>query len=476
MHFHVDNNVTGNIDGSFFSNNSIHFDADPAVHQGVDTLVEHAIDADTIKKRQEFLSWISNLDFQTTQNETFAKHTAETGDWFLKREEFVDWKDGKTKFLWCPGIPGAGKTILTSIVVEHLHSTILQPKIAVICIYCDYRQQEKHTPTQLLGSILKQLVQQHSSISDHLLTLHQTCRSRSTCPSIAELFASLQTEVLLYSRVYIVLDALDECSESNQARELFFPSPSQGLWSLSDHVHLLITSRDIPSISQEFFSTSRIFIEACNEDLETYIKGRITIDNKLKRLVKDDMTLVAEVIEQVILKAAGMFLQAQLHLDALANQLNRKDLHKALASLPKGIMDSYDDAMARIRSQGEKQWELACQIFYWLAYAKQPLSLKQLQHAIAVSDDMTEMDFDAIVDVDVLTSVCAGLIIIQEKGNYYIYGYDQIIQLGHYTTQEYLQLKQQQLFPNIQSSMAITCLTYLSFNTFNSTHIHVRPL
>ncbi|KAJ7593587.1 hypothetical protein C8J56DRAFT_1022583, partial [Mycena floridula] len=122
MHFHVDNNVTGknwdihtfpgDIDGSFFSNNSIHFDADPAVCQGVDPLLEHAIDADTIKKRQEFLSWISNLDFQTTQNETFAKHTAETGDWFLKREQFVDWKDGKTKFLWCPGIPGAGKTIL----------------------------------------------------------------------------------------------------------------------------------------------------------------------------------------------------------------------------------------------------------------------------------------------------------------------------------------------------------------------------
>ncbi|KAJ7593584.1 hypothetical protein C8J56DRAFT_1160444 [Mycena floridula] len=470
VHFNVDHTVTGDIDGSFFSNNNIHFDADPSVRQGVDTLVEHAIDTDKSKKRQQFLNWISKLDFEATQNETFAKHTAGTGDWFLRHQDFVDWKDGKTRFLWCPGIPGAGKTILSSIIVEHLRSAILQPKIAVICIYCDYKRQEEQTPTQLLGIILKQLVQQHSSISDHLVMLHKM----GVCPSIAELFAALQTEVLLYSQVYIVVDALDECSESNQARELFFSSHSQGLWSLPDHVHLLITSRDIPSISQELGSTPRIPIEAHNEDLETYIRGRIITNNKLKRLVKEDMKLAAEIVDQIILKAAGMFLQAHLHLDALASQLSRKGLRTALALLPKGIMDSYDDAMARIRSQGEAEYELACQIFYWLAYAHRPLYIEELQHAIAVSQDMTEMDFDAIVDVDVLTDVCAGLIAIQKKtSNHSRHSSNpqQIIQLVHYTTQEYFQLRQKNLFPDIHSSMAITCLTYLSFNTFNSTDI-----
>ncbi|KAJ7595991.1 hypothetical protein C8J56DRAFT_819421, partial [Mycena floridula] len=405
MQINAQNIQAGTVAGSILSHNTVNL-ADPDVRRKVDNVLEHVRDAETAKKREEFLNWISKLDFQATQNETFTKHTAGTGDWFLKQQDFVDWKDGKIKFLWCPGIPGAGKTILW----QHLHSAILQPKIAVICIYCDYKRQEEQTPTQLLGSVLKQLVQQHSSISDHLVTLHKM----GVHPSIAELFAALQTEVLLYSQVYIVVDALDECSESNQARELFFSSHSQGLWSLPDHVHLLITSRDIPSISQELGSTPRISIEAHNEDLETYIRGRITTDYKLKRLVKDDITLVAEIIKQVILKAAGMFLQACLHLDALASQLNRKGLHIALALLPKGIMDSYDDAMARIRSQGEAEYELACQIFYWLAYAQRPLAIEELQHAIAVSHDMTEMDFDAIVDVDVLTGICAGLIVFQK--------------------------------------------------------------
>ncbi|KAJ7589303.1 Pfs, NACHT and ankyrin domain protein [Mycena floridula] len=467
----------GTVTGPAFSNNTIN-QADPAVRQKVENLMKHVIDAETTKKHQEFLEWISKLDFQATQKETFAKHAAGTGDWFLKQQKFMDWKDGKTKFLWCPGIhewsvilqPHQSITYAfswcwqdnplfhSSIIVEHLRSAILQPKIAVICIYCDYRQQEAQTPIQLLGSVLKQLAQQHPVLSDHLLALHKKYPSQGDHPSIDELFKALQAEVLLYSQVYIVVDALDESSESNQAREIFFSAHPQGLWSLSDHIQLLVTSRDVLSISQEFKNIARIPIEAHGEDLETYIRGRITTDKKLKKLVKEDVNLTTEIIEQVSLKAAGMFLQARLHLDALASQLNRKGLHKALALLPDRIMDSYDEAMARIKAQGKDQYELAHQIFYWLAYAKSPLSIKELQHAVAVSEDMTEMDLDAIVD---------------EQRSYRSHGYDRIVQLVHYTTQEYFQQKQKLVFPGIHTLMAITCLTYLSFNAFDSTHIRL---
>ncbi|KAJ7584536.1 ankyrin repeat-containing domain protein [Mycena floridula] len=463
VHFHADH-ITGNIEGSFLSNNNIQFDADPAVRQGVDNLVERAIDAATIKKRKKFLDWISKLDFQATQMETFAKHSPGTGDWFLKKPEFVDWRDGKTKFLWCPGIPGAGKTILSSIIIDHLRS-ISGPAPAVLYIYCDYTHQSDQTPTQLLGSMLKQLVQYCPSISDHLLALHASYLAQNTFPGVDELLTALQTETSIYECVYIIVDALDECSEDNQARELFFPTDSQGLWSLPDHVHLLITSRDILSIAQEYHDEPKIPIEAHQDDLQTYIKGRIITDVKLKRLVKGDITLEAEIVDQVIFKAAGM--QARLHLDSLASQLNRKTLRKALSSLPKGIMDSYDTAVARINGQGEAEYKLALQVFYWLAYAQRSLSVTELQHAITVSAGMTEMDFDAIVDVELLTDICAGLITIQKE----YYHYEPIVQLVHYTTQEYFQLRQQLFFPNIHSTMAITCLTYLSFDVFNANHI-----
>ncbi|KAJ7575711.1 hypothetical protein C8J56DRAFT_799890, partial [Mycena floridula] len=119
------------------------------------------------------------------------------------------------------------------------------------------------------------------------------------------------------------------------------------------------------------------------------------------------------------------FLQAQLHLDSLASQLNRRALRTALSSLPKGIMNSYDAAMTRISAQGEAEKELALRVFYWLAYAQEPLSAKALQHAVAVSEDMTDMDFDAIVDLELLTSICAGLVIIRTE----FFDYEPIVQL-----------------------------------------------
>ncbi|KAJ7584525.1 ankyrin repeat-containing domain protein [Mycena floridula] len=467
VHFHADH-FAGNVEGSVLSHNNIRFDADPAVRQRVDNLIEHVIDTKRIEKRKEFLDWISKLDFQATQIETFAKHAPGTGDWFFKKPEFIDWREGKTKFLWCPGIPGAGKTILSSIIIDHLRS-ISSPAPAVLYIYCDYTRQSDQTPIQLLGSILKQLVQYHPCISDHLLDLHHSHSSQTTFPDVGELFTALQTEASFHECVYIIVDALDECSEDNQTRELFFPTNSQGILSLPDHVHLLITSRDIFSIAQEYHDEPKIPIEAHQEDLQTYIKGRIITDIKLKRLVKGDITLEAEIVDQVIFKAAGMFLQARLHLDSLASQLNRKTLRKALSSLPKGIMDSYDTAVARINAQGEAEYKLALQVFYWLAYAQRSLSVIELQHAIAVSAGMTEMDLDAIVDVDILTGICAGLVIVKEES---FYSFDanmkDIIQLVHYTTQEYFESKQQELFPDIHSSMAITCLTYLSFDIFNT--------
>ncbi|KAJ7592136.1 ankyrin repeat-containing domain protein [Mycena floridula] len=466
VHFHADH-IAGNVEGSVLSHNNIRFDADPAVRQGMDNLIERAIDTERIQKHKEFLNWISKLNFQAIQVDTFAKHSPGTGEWFFKRPEFIDWRDEKTKFLWCPGIPGAGKTILSSIIIDHLRS-ISGPAPAVLYIYCDYTHKSDQTPTQLLGSILKQLVQYHPYISDHLLALHNSCSSQNTLPDVAELFTALKTETSFHECVYIIVDALDECPEDNQARELFFPTNSQGLWSLPDHVHLLVTSRDILSISQAFNNEPRIYIEAHQDDLQTYIKGRIITDVKLKRLVKGDTTLQAEIVDQVILKASGMFLQARLHLDALASQLNRKGVHMALSTLPKGIMDSYDAAMARISAQGEAENKLALQVFYWLAYAQEPLSVKELQHAVAVSEDMTDMDFDTIVDLDLLTGICAGLVIIFFDLSDHS---SPIIQLVHYTTYEYFQLKQHQLCPNIHPLMAMTCLTYMSFDTFNSDDI-----
>jgi hypothetical protein len=52
---------------------------------------------------------------------------------------------------------------------------------------------------------------------------------------------------------------------------------------------------------------------------------------------------------------------------------------------------------------------------YWIAYARRLLSVGELQHALAVHPGMTEMDSYDIGDKHSLTSVCSGLVAIDQN-------------------------------------------------------------
>lgn len=108
------------------------------------------------------------------------------------------------------------------------------------------------------------------------------------------------------------------------------------------------------------------------------------------------------------------FLLAQLHTDSLVSKTNRREVRRGLANLPKEVDQTYDEAMNRIEAQNDDDRELATRVLSWLAYAVRPLSVGELQYALAVTPGMTEMDFDSIEDEELLTSVCAGLVVIDE--------------------------------------------------------------
>jgi ankyrin repeat protein len=145
-------------------------------------------------------------------------------------------------------------------------------------------------------------------------------------------------------------------------------------------------------------------------------------------------------------------------MDSLAKKLNRKEVRKAIKSLPAELDNIYDETMERIRSQNEGEANLAIKILYWISYAFRPLTVTEIQHALAVEPGDAKFDKELLLDDDILVSVCAGLVIIDRESN--------IIRLVHYTTQEYFERTRTVLFPDAQKSMAIACLTYLSFDVF----------
>ncbi|KAJ7577684.1 hypothetical protein C8J56DRAFT_1113091 [Mycena floridula] len=362
-----------------------------ATHQGVQQMnihVDHVMDKVTkiaagTKQIQahnmnadlrEFSEWLSPIDFQAIQQNHLAKRAPGTGRWLAADVEFQRWTDGEIKILWCPGNPGVGKTILASTAIEYLQNQLTQPSVGVACIFFDYNTSSSQSIADIFGSLIRQLLIKSSSSPDSLNLLHSSFKSQQSRPtSLSELAEALQAQIQLYSHVHLVVDALDECPLDIQDD---FISTIRSLTE-SSHLRVLITSRDILTIAQEFTNETRIDVRAHDEDVLSYITYRIHRESRLKSMIKRDATL--------------KFLLVCLHLDSLTSKNNPKALRDALATLPKDIHRSYDETMTRILAQGEDDANLACQVFLWLTYAKERLTVEQLQHALAISPGMTKI-------------------------------------------------------------------------------------
>jgi hypothetical protein len=157
------------------------------------------------------------------------------------------------------------------------------------------------------------------------------------------------------------------------------------------------------------------------------------------------------------------FLLAQLHFDSIVSKKTAKNLKQALESLSKGsgaYRRAYEEAMERINGQDTDSKELARQVLLWITCARRPLTISELQHALAVEVGESELDRENLCQIEDMVSVCAGLVTVDEESR--------IIRLVHYTTQEYFEATQKKWFPNAESHIATACVTYLSFLEFES--------
>jgi len=232
------------------------------------------LDIQWVKEKKEILDWLTPTEYGSQQSDYLARRQKGTCQWLLGSEEYQTWLGTSKKTLFCPGIPGAGKTILTSIVVEHLEEKFRgDTTIAIAYVYCDFKLQAKQNTESLLASLLKQLTRGRSSLPESIRSLHNKHKDKKTQPSLDEISAALQSVAALYSRVFIIVDALDECQDACRSKFM-----SQ-IFSLQDNsaANLFATSRHIREIKEKFDGRSVLLtISARKEDVEEYLDGHMS--------------------------------------------------------------------------------------------------------------------------------------------------------------------------------------------------------
>ncbi|KAH8880540.1 ankyrin, partial [Thozetella sp. PMI_491] len=407
------------------------------------------------RERRAVIDWVSPLNFYSIQDEIFAKRTPDTGLKQLMSNAFTDWIKNPGQTLWCYGIPGAGKTVFSSIVVDYLrHMFQKKTNVGIAAVYCNFQEQYRQTPTQLLAGIWRQLIRDNSVLSNSIRLTYRTHLDRGTTLTLREISDELNTTVERFSKVFIVVDALDEASEF-ETRDVLLDE----LQKLLPTVSILVTSRPLDVIKTMFHECPKLEIKAEIEDVEKYIRAHIQLEGRLRRHVENDPSLGDVIVKEVSSRTRKMFLLAYLHIKSLSTKGTRRSLENALKTLPKELDKTYDEAMKRIADQNEDDRELAWKILSWVCLANRPLKKEEVQHALAVEIGDSEFDDKNVPDEELLTSVCAGLIEIEPINN-------SLVPI-HYSTQEYFETVLKTRFKTSEGHITGICLTYLSFGSFS---------
>ncbi|KAI9148801.1 ankyrin repeat [Paramyrothecium foliicola] len=414
----------------------------------------------------KILNWLTQADYGPQQTDFINRRQENTGQWFLKSTEYQKWLENKQQTLFCPGNPGVGKTILSSIVIDDLNSRFSQDeKIGIAYIFCNFRRRDEQKPENLLASLLKQLGQAISPLPPCLKLLFNQHRDKGTRPSLKDITKALQNLADLYSRVFIIIDALDECQSSGGFRSKILSD----IFSLQAHVgvNFLATSRPIPDIEGYFKQCLRIEIVARDEDIRRYIRGHMS---HLPKFILNRPDIQEEIISEVAMAVEGMFLLAQLYVDSLTDKTSVTELKCALKKFQKQrsresgedgmhhlLNQAYEQAVERIDGQMPGFRLLGRRVLSWICCARRPLTTSELQHALAIKAKDAELDRDNLREIEDV-SVCCGLVTVDEESK--------ILRLVHYTAQNYFDQAQNSWLRDAETEITTACVTYLSFDMF----------
>ncbi|KAJ3547601.1 hypothetical protein NM208_g1444 [Fusarium decemcellulare] len=387
-------------------------------------------------EREVILDWLTRVDYASQQNDFIHQREPGTGQWFLKSEKFRTWLKEPKAALFCPGMPGAGKTITTAIVIDHLYSEFENDSSTGIAfIYVSFQRRDEQGAGQLLASLLRQLARGLSPLPKVLESLYKKHETRKARPSIEELSQTLQAVIRLYSTTFIIIDALDECQTDD--RKTFLSDI--GILRNQTTANIFITSRPDLSLEGQLEGFSVQEICAHDDDVMSYIDSQtakmILLSEHNVDLELDEKKNLKALIRGKVGKAVdGIFLLARFHLDSLQDKTTPNQILAGLKELPTGPQaydESYGKTMIRIHHQGEGFRNLAKEVLTWLTFARRPLSPKELRHALGVRIGSSELDVGDLKGTDLMIRVCMGLVKIDKD---YM-----TISLLHYTTLEYLQ-------------------------------------
>lgn len=252
-----------------------------------------------MKEKLDFLNWLIVDEYSSQHTDILKRWHPETGQWFINSDEFQEWLSTGKQTLYCPGIPGAGKTITTAAVIHHISERASgKSRIGIAYFYFNFSRQKEQTVEYFLASVLRQFAFGQTSLPEKLGKLHLKCNRQARRPSYKDLFKNLKLILKLYTRAYIVMEALDECATVNGCRKGIIST----VLNLQEEtgVNIFFTSRTSDEIAVAIEKDLVLPIFARNVDIQKYLDHQMLLqdldifDQQFRKLVASELANAAK--------------------------------------------------------------------------------------------------------------------------------------------------------------------------------------
>ncbi|KAG8528638.1 uncharacterized protein KY384_006325 [Bacidia gigantensis] len=253
------------------------------------------------RHRIEVLDWLSSNKYSERHREVCGKRVQGTGNWLLECGTFQAWIDQCQPALCCTGNPGVGKSVLTSLVIDHLKETFRSSQDVIAYYYFDHQRQDRKPQEALYGSLLRQVVSRQPAIPQAVQNLYETAQQDHTQALLSDLVSTFVATLSDLNRCVIVIDALDECPDRSQRQAIL-----RTLFNIkSSALQIFVTCRPhLPEIDHHFAKATQIAIAANEGDIKVYC--RLVLEKHEAGLDHIDEELKEQVVETIANQARGM--------------------------------------------------------------------------------------------------------------------------------------------------------------------------
>lgn len=346
--------------------------------------------------------------------------------WILHDRAFTHWwNNDESCILWIHGHPGKGKTMITMALIDEMSRRLrLNPGSGILSyFFCQNTIKELSSAGSIVRGLIYLLATQNPALISHLRKKYDEAGSRlfdgvNTLHAFwATLSEMLQDPSL--ARVYLMVDALDECEP--QSLRTFLSLLTQYTSSFSRKVKWVLTSRNQPSIS-EYLQCARLIYDISLEFNSSHVLEAVKsfIDFKVSELAarkKYRNELQRSVREYLIVHADGTFLWVALVCKELekVQAWRTQDVYRRF---PAGLKHLYQRMMEQIQHDRDvEEVEVCVQILCTVTLACRPLHLNELGIIAGLPENLCN-DSQALQD---LVGSCGSFLTLRKQTVYFVH-------------------------------------------------------